>query len=58
MYRSLFFKEWIKTHRLIWLLTILFAGVTGYIFLNISKLIQAGVIPLWGAIIENDLTLV
>lgn len=58
MYRSLFFKEWIKTHRLIWLLTIVFAGVTGYIFLNISKLIQAGVIPLWGAIIENDLTLV
>lgn len=58
MYRSLFFKEWIKTHRLIFLLGIVFAGVTAYIFLNISKLIQAGVIPLWGAIIENDYTLV
>ncbi|MEA4916139.1 hypothetical protein [Proteiniphilum sp.] len=58
MYRSLFFKEWIKTRRLVWLLAIVFAGVTGYIFLNISKLIQAGVIPLWGSIIENNLMLV
>lgn len=58
MYRSLFFKEWIKTHRLIFLLGIIFVSVTAYIFLNISKLAQAGTIPLWGAIIENDYTLV
>ncbi len=58
MYRSIFFKEWCKTHKLIFLLSIVFAGVTGYIFLNVSKLIEAGVIPLWGGIIENDFSLV
>ena len=58
MYKSLFFKEWVKTRRLTLLLAIVFAAVIGYVFLNISKLIQVGVIPLWGSIIENDYTLV
>lgn len=58
MYRSLFFKEWVKTSGLIYLLVMLFAGVTAYIFLHIAKLNQAGTIPLWGSIIENDFTLV
>lgn len=58
MYQSLFFKEWVKTRRLTLLLTIMFMAVIGYIFLNISKLIQTGAIPLWVVIIENDYTLV
>lgn len=57
MYRSIFFKEWVKTHKLIFLLGIVFLSIIAYIFLNISKLIQTGVIPLWGTIIENDVSL-
>lgn len=57
MYPSLYFKEWTKTHRLILLLGILFAGVTAYIFLNTSKMLQAGPIPVWGFILEHDLSL-
>ncbi|MDR0687617.1 MAG: hypothetical protein LBF55_02895 [Prevotellaceae bacterium] len=59
MYRSLIFKEWVKTRRFILLSGVAFAALIAYIFLWLAQTIGAmGIVGLWEAIIGKDFTLV
>ena len=58
MYTSLFYKEWIKTHKLVLLLLVVFSALMAYILLGAAKQYQAGPVPLWEGIIQNSMTLV
>lgn len=59
MYRSLIFKEWIKTRRFILLSGILFAALLCYLFLWLAQAIGSmGIVGLWEAIIGKEFSLV
>jgi hypothetical protein len=59
MYRSLLFKEWIKTRRFVLLSGILFAALVAYIFLWLAQTAGSmGIVNLWEAIIGKDFSLV
>ena len=58
MYRSLIFKEWIKTRRFVVLSGVLFGALLGYIFLWLAQVVCAmGIVNLWEAIIGKDFSL-
>ena len=56
---SLFYKEWIKTQRIIYLLYLIFIAVISYILLTTQQLIRtSGAVSVWENIIQKDLGLV
>ncbi|MDR2038979.1 MAG: ABC transporter permease [Bacteroidales bacterium] len=55
---SIFYKEWIKTRRLIFLLLPVFAAMIIYILLNVGKQYRLGPVPLWESLIQNNAILV
>ncbi len=58
MYQSLFYKEWIKTQKLIGLLIIIFAGLITYIFIDIlQQLRTAGAVGFVESIVQKDIQL-
>lgn len=56
MFKALFYKEWIKSRRLILLSLIIFICVIIYTFINISQAFRInGSIQVWNSIILNDM---
>ncbi|MDR0414758.1 MAG: hypothetical protein LBH84_05010 [Prevotellaceae bacterium] len=59
MYRSLIFKEWIKTRRFILLSGVAFAALIAYIFLWLAQTSGSmGIVNLWETIISKEFSLV
>lgn len=59
MYHALFYKEWVKTRKLILLAVIVFAGFISYSFISIAQNIRvAGAVDLWEAVIMKDFPLI
>jgi hypothetical protein len=54
MYTSLFYKEWIKTRKPLWLLSSVFAAAVAYILLTVAKQYQANPVALWEFIVQNN----
>jgi hypothetical protein len=58
MYKSLIFKEWVKTRRFVLLSGVAFAALLCYIFLWLAQAVNAmGIVSLWEAIIGKDFIL-
>ena len=56
MVKALFYKEWIKTKRIILLLAIIFAGGLVYTFINTAQMFRiGGAVQTWDNIILKDL---
>lgn len=56
MFKALFYKEWIKTRRIVLLAGIAFAGVIAYCFINTGQVFRVeGPIQAWGNIILKDM---
>lgn len=59
MIQSIFYKEWIKTRRIVWLIYAVTAGMILYIFLKTSQAIRLnGAVQLWETIVQKDFSLV
>jgi hypothetical protein len=58
MYKSLIYKEWIKTQKAILLLLFVFLGIGIYSFMKITEAIRLlGMVNYWESIIQKDITL-
>ena len=58
MYQSLFYKEWIKTRKIVGLLVVVFAGLISYIFIDIlQQLRTAGAVNFVEAVVQKDIFL-
>ena len=58
MYNALFYKEWVKTWKLIALATIVFGGSITYSFISITQDLRvSGAIDVWESVIMKDLPL-
>lgn len=59
MIQAIFYKEWIKTKRVVLLLFILFAGFTAYTFIDIAQMFRVNrPETIWGNIILKDILLI
>lgn len=59
MIQSLFYKEWIKTRRVIFLFLILFSGFVAYSFIDVAQMFRMSRPEIvWNDIILNDVSLV
>ena len=55
MLQALFYKEWIKSRRLVLLISIIFVGIVIYTFINIGQAFRVdGAVQVWGGIILKD----
>lgn len=55
MFQALFYKEWIKSRRLIFLTGIIFVGVVIYSFINVGQTFRVdGAVQAWGSVILKD----
>jgi len=58
MYRSIFYKEWIKTGKLVILIAVVFAGGVIYSFISTGQLLRLnGAVNVWESIIMKDIQL-
>jgi hypothetical protein len=58
MYRSIIYKEWIKTQKFIWLLLAVFLTLGIYSFMKIYEGVRlTGMVAYWETIIQKDTTL-
>jgi len=57
MIKSLFYKEWIKSRWVLLIIAVVFAGVIGYCFMNISRSMRvAGADHIWFMVVQKELT--
>ena len=55
MNKAIFYKEWIKTQRVVILLGVLLVALIGYMWLTVSSDIRTyGIIEIWGATVARD----
>lgn len=55
MFQALFYKEWIKTRRIILLIGVVFAGIIIYTFINTQQAFRiGGAVQVWADIIIKD----
>ena len=58
MYQSLFYKEWIKTRKIIGLLVVIFIGLISYIFIEIlQQLRTSGAVNFVESVVQKDILL-
>lgn len=58
MYKSIFYKEWIKTRKLIGLLVLIFIGLITYIFIDILQLLRtSGAVNFVETVVQKDVAL-
>lgn len=54
-----FYKEWVKTHRIVWLIVLLFAGAMIYSSLTLIQMLRInGATATWGNVILKDVILI
>ncbi|MFV0365781.1 MAG: hypothetical protein ACK5JS_04660 [Mangrovibacterium sp.] len=59
MYKSILYKEWVKTGRLVGILFLVLMAVISYVFiLNSQQLRMSGAVNVWETVITQDLPLV
>ena len=59
MLKALFYKEWIKTRKVINLITLLLGSIVIYSFLDITRIIRIdGAVDAWTSVILNDIILI
>ncbi len=59
MCNSIFYKEWIKSRKILLLLSIVFTGMIAYLFMSISQDFRvSGAVSVWGNVITKDMPLV
>ena len=55
MYQALFYKEWIKTRRVIWLAGIIFTGMIIYSFIDMGQAFRVGgAVTTWSNVLLKD----
>lgn len=58
MYQSIFYKEWIKTRKLIALAAVVFLGFITYTFISTAQMFRiSGAVMVWETVITKDLPL-
>lgn len=58
MYQAIFYKEWIKTRKLIALAIIVFLGFIAYTFISTAQMFRiSGAVTIWETVIMKDLPL-
>ncbi|WP_418895465.1 hypothetical protein [Limibacterium fermenti] len=57
-YVTIFYKEWVKTHKAILLIAFVFVGFIAYTFINVSQMFRInGAVQTWFNVIVKDITL-
>lgn len=59
MIKALFYKEWIKTNKVVWLLIFLFGGCITYSFIRLAQMLRIyGAVETWNSILLKDIIMI